>query len=452
MKLKPLSNGEKAIAFTAAKDADGKLCKSGSAKPAESTAREFETLKIRCWDHYFPAEKSTLWYTTLQQNEATGRFALNAEYLIDALKDTDIEFPWCDSPDPEGGQYDISTNGFVLTTLDPTYDYSRRITYALYVVKVKSFKEAAETPIKTDVLGVTGSASSAVFCPDEERYAFLKAKDWHGVESQRYLFVASSKTPKEPQQVNLEVSGKEWDRSPEAVLWSHDSQKLYLTTEDAGHKQIFEVNVDKRTNAPRKETPKALTGHAVVGDVYRRQSSGQNQLLVSSSTVLDSSRFDIIDTTSDPSIFVDSFTNHGERFGLKPSQVSEIDFQGHGDYDVQAFLLKPSNFSPDKKYPLALLIHGGPQGSWPNAWSTRWNPAVFAEQGYIVVRPNITGSTGFGDEFSASVNGDWGGRPYGDLAKCIEYVEKNLDFVDMDRAVALGGSYGGKCYILERLA
>jgi len=104
---------------------------------------------------------------------------------------------------------------------------------------------------------------------------------------------------------------------------------------------------------------------------------------------------------------------------------------------------KPSNFEEGKKYPLALLIHGGPQGAWGDSWSTRWNPAVYAEQGYVVITPNITGSTGYGQAFTDAIRKDWGGAPYNDLVNVMDWVEKNMPEVDMTRAVALGASYGG---------
>ena len=107
-------------------------------------------------------------------------------------------------------------------------------------------------------------------------------------------------------------------------------------------------------------------------------------------------------------------------------------------------MVKPSFFKPGKKYPLAYLIHGGPQGAWNDQWSTRWNPAVFAEQGYIVITPNPTGSTGYGQEFTDAIRENWGGAPYEDLVRGFEYIESELGhFVDTTRAVALGASYGG---------
>ncbi|KAK3366453.1 Alpha/Beta hydrolase protein [Podospora didyma] len=116
---------------------------------------------------------------------------------------------------------------------------------------------------------------------------------------------------------------------------------------------------------------------------------------------------------------------------------------GDGDYDVHALVMRPSNHDPKKKYPLCFLIHGGPQGAWGDGWSTRWNPAIFAEQGYVVVSPNPTGSTGYGMSLQNGIKGNWGGRPYNDLVKCFEYIEKEMPFVDTDRGVALGASYGG---------
>lgn len=97
---------------------------------------------------------------------------------------------------------------------------------------------------------------------------------------------------------------------------------------------------------------------------------------------------------------------------------------------------------------MAYLIHGGPQGAWTDGWSTRWNPAVFAEQGYVVVCPNPTGSTGYGQAFTDKIQNQWGGLPYQDLVKGFEYIEKYLPYVDIDRAVALGASYGGKMPVI----
>jgi dipeptidyl aminopeptidase/acylaminoacyl peptidase len=118
-------------------------------------------------------------------------------------------------------------------------------------------------------------------------------------------------------------------------------------------------------------------------------------------------------------------------------------FAGANGTKVQGFLIRPPGFDPAKKYPLKFLIHGGPQGAWGDAWSYRWNPELFAADGYVVVMINPRGSTGYGQRFLEEVSGDWGGRPYIDLMKGLDYAEATYPFIDKSRECALGASYGG---------
>jgi dipeptidyl aminopeptidase/acylaminoacyl peptidase len=119
-------------------------------------------------------------------------------------------------------------------------------------------------------------------------------------------------------------------------------------------------------------------------------------------------------------------------------------FKGANDDEVQGFMVKPPGFDPNKKYPLKFLLHGGPQGAWGNSWSYRWNAELFAASGnYVVVMINFHGSTGYGQKFTDSISGDWGGKPYVDLMKGLDYLDKTYPFVDKNREAALGASYGG---------
>jgi dipeptidyl aminopeptidase/acylaminoacyl peptidase len=123
--------------------------------------------------------------------------------------------------------------------------------------------------------------------------------------------------------------------------------------------------------------------------------------------------------------------------------LESFTFKGANDEDVQGFMVKPPGFDPAKKYPLKFLVHGGPQGAWGNSWSYRWNPELFAANGYVVVMINFHGSTGYGQKFTDSISGDWGGKPYIDLMKGLDYVEKTYPFIDKNRESVLGASYGG---------
>jgi dipeptidyl aminopeptidase/acylaminoacyl peptidase len=135
--------------------------------------------------------------------------------------------------------------------------------------------------------------------------------------------------------------------------------------------------------------------------------------------------------------------NDGVLSAFQLGSMESFFFLGAGGEHVQGFLIRPPNFDPSKKYPLKFLIHGGPQGAWGDAWSYRWNPELFAANGYVVVMINPRGSTGYGQKFVDEVSGDWGGRPYIDLMKGLDYAEKEFPFIDKARECALGGSYGG---------
>ena len=124
--------------------------------------------------------------------------------------------------------------------------------------------------------------------------------------------------------------------------------------------------------------------------------------------------------------------------------LESFTFKGANNEEVQGFMVKPPGFDPNKKYPLKFLIHGGPQGAWGNEWTYRWNAELFAASGnYVVVMINFHGSTGYGQKFTDSISGDWGGKPYVDLMKGLDYVEKAYPFIDKNREAALGASYGG---------
>src|SRR5437867_12227779 len=137
---------------------------------------------------------------------------------------------------------------------------------------------------------------------------------------------------------------------------------------------------------------------------------------------------------------------------MNDALLSQIDMQplesftfiGANNDDVQGFLIKPPGFDPNKRYPLKFLLHGGPQGAWGNSWTYRWNAELLAATGnYVVVMINFHGSTGYGQKFTDSISGDWGGKPYVDLMKGLDYVEKTYPFIDKNREAALGASYGG---------
>jgi dipeptidyl aminopeptidase/acylaminoacyl peptidase len=127
---------------------------------------------------------------------------------------------------------------------------------------------------------------------------------------------------------------------------------------------------------------------------------------------------------------------------LDRTRPESVEVPVEGGVKMQMWILKPPGFDESKKWPVVYLVHGGPQGAWNDGWSFRWNPQLWAAQGYIVALPNPRGSTGFGQKFTDEISGDWGGKCYRDLVAGVEYLEK-LPYVDADRMGTAGASFGG---------
>ena len=236
-----------------------------------------------------------------------------------------------------------------------------------------------------------------------------------------------------------------WDRSAAALFWSADGKTIYVEAEDFARTRLFSIPADPSV----KKLPTLLFKDGSVSAVTPLKSG---KLFVNSASFLDNSIYSWVDPVAAAASngtkgisLISANLKNGTLWGLSQSQISEIWYKGGGpgDYNVQAWVIKPSFYKEGETYPLAFYIHGGPQGATADTWSTRWNLLVFAEQGYIVVGFNPTGSTGFGQWLTDSIQNNWGGSPYQDLVKGYEYISKNLKFVDLDRAVALGASYGG---------
>jgi len=219
-------------------------------------------------------------------------------------------------------------------------------------------------------------------------------------------------------------------------VWAPDSSRLYFVAEDKGEQPIYTV---------------AVNG----GDVHRleRRTNDDLDITRDGKTLL----FTRMSVRAPNEIYAAELEN-ASRLGaarqlthVNDAILSHIDmpelesfwFIGAEKTRVEGFLLKPPGFDANNKYPVKFLIHGGPQGAWDDSWSYRWNPELFAADGYVVVMINPRGSTGYGQRFIDQINGDWGGRPYVDLMRGLDYVERRYPFVDKDRECALGASYGG---------
>ena len=450
LKLKTLEKGKVALVAVGKAAKNGSLYNSELEEPKLSSSLLYDSLMVRHWDHYVKSEKNALFYGLFELSiphatQAKGRYSLSP--LQNALLGTDLESPI--EPFPGGDHFDISSHGLIFAAKDPDLDPATNTKCNAYVLPITDFKLPAlpSGPHKLELEGFEGAVTSPVFSPDGTAVAFLQMKE-NGYEADKNRLIVGflGETASVDNAVEvLESDDRKglWDRSPSSVLFSNDGKTLYLVASDEGIGALFSLDINRDPSKVR-DLPEKITTTGSVSAVHRLGSSDKG-VLFSRSSLVDNSIWSIHEPANHPvANTVSSNSRNGEAFGLSPSQVSSFWTKG-AQKEVHSWVMKPSNFDANKKYPLAFLVHGGPQGSWDDSWSTRWNPATFAEQGYVVVAPNPTGSTGYGQEFTDAIQNSWGGLPYEDLVASFNHVKtsSNFSFVDTDRAVALGASYGG---------
>ena len=446
-KLKILEIGKVAIVFSGKSTPDGSLYNPENDRKKYSTGLVYDSLMVRHWDKYVSRNKNSLWYALLQKSpphgtDTKGRWTLSP--LVNALMGTRLEAPI--PPFPSSSHYDISSTGIVFVAKDPALNPALNTKCNFYFIPVSDFKAASSsTPqVATEIEGLEGAASSPVFSPNGRSAAYLKMKK-NGYEADKNRLIMIPDIYKLTASVEIMKSNDGqglWDRSPSSFIWSNDGRKVYLTAEEEGKTLLFQIDIPA-TPLDLSKTPDKVTTTGSISEVQVLDAKS-GRLLISRTSLIEPSLYSIVDPAH-PSFVreVSSSSRGGTSFGLSASQVSSIWFDGDNDHKVQAVVMRPSHFKETERYPLAYLIHGGPQGAWGDDWSTRWNLAVFAEQGYVVVAPNPTGSTGYGQAFCDNIASNWGGSPYKDLVAGFEYIRKEMPFVDTNRAVALGASYGG---------
>lgn len=449
LKVRRIEQGMLAIAVSGKTNPDGSLFNPKDAAAPRSTAKLYDATFVRHWDHYVTRERNSIFTAILKKAPArvAGRSdRYNLLGFTNALKGTGLE---CPIP-PFGGtdHFDIGNDGLVIVAKDPDLNPATHTKCNAYWIPKEDLMDMAEVkPQRLDVPGLEGAASCPVVS-DSGRLAFLQMKQ-DGYESDKneivvFLDVDYKTADSKPQaQVATSLLQETWDRSPTLLTWAPGDACLYALAEDTAANCVFQLTVPPA----HKFSIRQLTTQHHVNDVIPI-SSTSSLLLLSSNSLVHPTIYSILDVRQPPEVSIvdslaplPSLSSTGSC--LPESTVRSLWWKGDKDHLVHALMVLPSFFDKTKKYPLAYLIHGGPQGAWSDSWSTRWNPAIFAEQGYIAICPNPTGSTGYGQAFTDAIKNNWGGSPYIDLEKGFEHIKQHLSFVDTDRAVALGASYGG---------
>jgi len=382
-----------------------------NALPGPGTGREYDELFVRHWSSWeTPGNYSRIFGFDLQDGKLSGSGrALDGDLIGDSPSK------------PFGGGEEISWSpsgsglAFTLRTADRNEPKSTDLD--IYGVGIDS-------PNPKPMPG-NGDATDNLptFSPDDKWLAWA-AMERPGYESDRMVVKLLRKGDKEPR----ELTG-DWDRSVSSIVWTKDSKALIVTAAEILDYAAFRVDI-----ADGKVTRLTKTGR--VGNITPLN-DGSMIFTKRSLQAPD----DIYRRAADGTITQLTNINGKALAEIDEVSVQRFDFKGAGGDQVWGQIIKPKGAKG--KLPMAFLVHGGPQGSFGDSWSTRWNPKVMAAQGYAVVTIDFHGSTGYGQAFTDSINQDWGGKPLEDLKLGYAAALKIDKQIDGTRSCALGASYGG---------
>jgi dipeptidyl aminopeptidase/acylaminoacyl peptidase len=275
------------------------------------------------------------------------------------------------------------------------------------------------------------------FSPDGKTLAYL-AMERAGFEADRFRIMIRSWP-----EGKTRVLTQEWDRSPTELVWSSDGKTIYASADNLGQHSLFAI--DATTGAARTIVKDGtVSSPALIGGP-----KGTDRIVYGLDTLTSPVElFSVKADGSDARRLTD--INHDKVAAARMGNGEQFSFEGANGDTVYGYVVTPADFDASKKYPVAFLIHGGPQGSFGNHFHYRWNPQAYAGAGYASVMIDFHGSTGYGQGFTDGIRDDWGGKPFVDLQKGLAAATARYPWLDSDRVAALGASYGG--YMINWIA
>lgn len=369
----------------------------------------YDTLPVRHWDTFEDGRRNHIFVMPL----STG-------IPIDVMKAMEADSPSVPFGGAEEYTFTPDSSGIVFRAADTGREEMWTTEHSLYRASVSG------TSLPVNITPANRAwVTQPVFSPDGSTLAYL-AMTRPGYESDRYRIMLRSWPDGEERE-----AAPSWDRSPSSLIWSPDGKTLYVTAMDMGNSALFAID-------PAIGDVETLVGNGYVSSV----STIENSLVYNLAN--HTTPADIWTIDSDGS-YAKQITqvNRDHLAELWMGESEQFSFSGWNNETVYGYVVKPVDFNPAKKYPVALLIHGGPEGSFADNFHYRWNPQVYAGRGYVVVTIDFHGSVGYGQAFTESIQDDWGGKPLVDLKKGLNASLENNPWMDGERVSALGASYGG---------
>jgi dipeptidyl aminopeptidase/acylaminoacyl peptidase len=382
----------------------------------KASGKLYDKLFVRHWDEWSDGRRSHLFALALEGGEP-----------VDLMRGMDADSP----SKPFGGMEEVAFapdgKTVVFSARDAGRDEAWSTNFDVFAVPL----DGSGAPRNLTVENRAWDTQPA-FSPDGKTLAWL-AMSVPGYEADRFRIMTMDWPGGKPRALT-----EKWDRSPQSIAWAKDGKTIYTKADNLGQASLFAVDA----------------------------ASGETRIVVEKGTVSD------IAVTRDRIVYgLHHLKSPVELYSVKPDgtdlrevtrlnaekvaaarmgEPEQFSFKGWNDETVWGYVVKPVDFDPARKYPVAFLIHGGPQGMFGNDFHYRWNPQAYAGAGYAVVMVDFHGSTGYGQKFTDSIQGDWGGKPLEDLKKGLEAALDRNPWMDGTRVAALGASFGG--YMINWIA
>jgi dipeptidyl aminopeptidase/acylaminoacyl peptidase len=436
-------------------EADCNAKKLDEANKSEVKAQVFTRLLYRHWNAYKNGKRSHIFVVDVDEGTIAGQLGgtTGADMRMSSARDLtpgDYDAPVFSL----GGQdnYAFSPDGQeICYTSNHDKNEAASTNNDLWIVPVNVGADASSAQVLAQTKNITAdnpaSDSTPLYSPDG-KYIAYRAQQRPGYESDRFRLMLYDRKTGEKKDLT-----EGFDHWVGTFVWTPDSKTIAFSAEHEGHSLIYALDAANSKTSRRALVAGFNDDLAVTPDgkmvLFTRMSLTAPTEIYASSVAGEGcpAMTGNVDAGKEScSLNKDWAVSHFNDSLLSQVSMAKIEsfsFKGAYGDEVEGFLVRPPNFDASKKYPVKFLIHGGPQGAWGDDWSYRWNPELFAANGYVVIMINFHGSTGYGQKFIDAINGDWGGAPYEDLMKGLDYAEQHYGFIDKDRECALGASYGG---------
>ena len=380
----------------------------------KATGKVYDRLFVRHWDSWADGRNAVLFSAPL---DASGRVAGTPVSLSGTL-DGDVP----SKPFGDREEYRFSPDGksivFSLRVAGKTEAWSTN--FDLFTVPA-----AGGTPRNLTSENPAWDAKAA-YSPDGKTLAYLAMRR-PGFEADRFALMFMDVATGKKRKI-----ADSWDRSIGEFRWTDDGKTILATADDLGQHRLFAIDA-----ASGKVAPVSDKGYVGAFDV-RGDTVVMTQANLQSPAQLFMKRLG--DSAAPKQL---TQLNADALKDVQFGQFEQFTFKGAKGETVYGHVMKPWNAVEGQKYPIAFIVHGGPQGSFGNSWSYRWNPQTYAGAGYATVFIDFHGSTGYGQKFTDSISNDWGGKPLEDLQKGLAAAVRQFPWLDRERSCALGASYGG---------